>query len=178
RRLPRGQVGDGGLGDGGGQPQGAGHVAGGAARLEGGEGAGHRRVVAPVPVVDVLDDLLAPVGLEVQVDVRHGAALVGEEALEDEAARQRVDRRDVQQVGDQGVGRRAAPLAENALLPRTAHDVPDDEEVVGKAGALDDGQLVQQLRPRLLVGGGEALFESQLAQAAQVGAAAHAAGGV
>jgi len=44
----------------------------------------------------------------------------------------------------QGVGRRASPLAADAILAGKAHDVPDDEEVVGQAGPLDHAQLVGQ----------------------------------
>ena len=53
-----------------------------------GDDVGHLgRVVAAVALVDVLDDLLAAVALDVDVDVRRAVALGGEEALEQQAER-------------------------------------------------------------------------------------------
>jgi hypothetical protein len=69
-----------------------------------------------------------------------------EEALEEQVVRQRVDAGDAQQVGHEGVGRRPAPLAADALCPGKAHDVPHDQEVRRQPGLLDDVQFVRQLR--------------------------------
>ena len=52
-----------------------------------------------------------------------------------------------------------------------AHDVPDDQEVVGQPGPLDDAQLVLQLLPDGGARTGIALGQRVLAQAAQMGAA-------
>ena len=76
--------------------------------------ADHRGVLAAVALVDVGDHLVAAVGGEVDVDVGHGVGAVAQEALEEQVVRQRIDRRDAQQVGHQRVGRRAAPLAADA----------------------------------------------------------------
>ena len=103
-------------------------------------------MVVPVALVHVLDDLFAAVGLEVDVDVRRAPPLRREEALEDQVVGQRVDGRDAEQVGHQRIGRRAASLAQDALLAGEAHDVPHDQEVVGQPGLRDDLQLVGQLR--------------------------------
>ncbi len=65
--------------------------------------------------VDVLDDLLAPLVLEVDVDVRRLVALARDEALEQQVHARRVDLGDAQAVADRRVGRRAAALAEDAL---------------------------------------------------------------
>ncbi len=46
------------------------------------DGGGDARAIAAVALVDVLDDLLAPLMLEIDVDVRRLAALDGDEALE------------------------------------------------------------------------------------------------
>ena len=73
-------------------------------------------VVAAVLVVDVLDDLLAPVALDVDVDVRRAVALGREEALEQQAEAHRVGVGDAEGVADRRVGGRAAALAEDALL--------------------------------------------------------------
>ncbi len=73
----------------------------------------HRGVVAAVGVVDGLNDLFAALVLEIDVDVRRLAALRGEEALEEQVAARRIDRRDAEAVADGAVRRAAAPLAED-----------------------------------------------------------------
>ena len=126
------------------KPQRPANVTDRAARLESHEGAGHGGVVAAVPLIDVLDDLLAAQGVEVDVDIGQAGALLGKKTLEDQIVRQRVDRGDLQQVGHQRVGGRAAALAADALRAGKTHDVPDDQEVVGQPQLADHGQLVVQ----------------------------------
>ena len=123
-----------------------GHVADGRLRAVGDDVGDLRGVVAPVRVVDVLDHLLAPVALDVEVDVRRAVALGGEEALEQQAEAHCVGVGDVEGVADRRVGGRAAPLAEDPLVLAEPHDVPDDEEVAGEAELLDEVELVGQLR--------------------------------
>jgi hypothetical protein len=81
--------------------------------------AGHHRrdggTLAAVLAVDVLDHLLAPLVLEVDVDVGRLLALAADEALEQQVGARGIDRRDAQAVADGGVRRRAAPLAQDAL---------------------------------------------------------------
>ncbi len=115
-----------------------------AAGLEGYEGAGHGGMIAAVALIDILDHLLAAQGVEVDVDVGQAGALLGEKTLENQIVRQRVDRGDLQQVGHQRVGGRAAALATDTLRAGKAHDVPDDQEVVGQPKPADHGQLVVQ----------------------------------
>ena len=70
--------------------------------------------VAPV---DVLDRLLALVaGGQVEVDVGPLAALLGEEALEEQLHPHRVDRGDRERVADRAVRRRAASLHQDPSL--------------------------------------------------------------
>ena len=76
---------------------------------------GHRRAVLAVALVDVLDDALALIAArQVDVDVRPFAALFGEKALEEQVHPDRIDGGDAERVADRAVGRRAAPLAEDA----------------------------------------------------------------
>ena len=98
--------------------------------------------VAAVLLVDVLDDLLAPLVLEVDVDVGRLLALGRDEALEQQIEALRVDRGDAEAVADRGVGRRAAPLAEDAARPGEAHDVVDGEEIGRVVELGDQGELV------------------------------------
>ena len=90
---------------------------------------GERRAVAAVLRVDVLDDFLAPLVLEVDVDVGRLVALLRDEALEQHAHARRVDLGDAERIADGRVGRRAAALAEDAPRARERDDVVDGEEV-------------------------------------------------
>src|ERR1700736_6989662 len=101
-----------------------------------------------VPLVDVLDALLSPTGLDVDVDVRRPVAGRGEEALEQQPEGDRVDVGDAEGVTDGGGGRRAPALAEDVLLSAEGDDVPDGEEVAGEPELPDDGELAVELGPR------------------------------
>ena len=119
--------------------------------------ADHRGMLAAVPLVDVLQDLLAVAMGEVDVDVGRLFPLLAQEALEQQVHLHRIDRRDAEAVADHGVGRRPAPLAEHPRPPREAHDIPDDQEVAGEAEFPDEGELVVDLLAifRGQVGNGE-----------------------
>src|SRR6266446_6944443 len=107
----------------------------------------HRGAVRTVALVHVLDDGLAAVAArQVEVDVRPLAALLGEEALEEEIHRDRIDGGDAERVADGAVRGRAAALDENAAAAAKIDDLPDDEEVAGEVETLDDGELVIELR--------------------------------
>ena len=123
-----------------------------------------RRAVPAVLRVDVLHHLFAPLVLEVDVDVRRLVALLADEALEQHRHARRVDLGDAEAVADRRVGRRAAPLAQDALRARVADDVMDRQEVrlVAQVGdqrelVLDDGlhflrHALRVARLRLRVG--------------------------
>ena len=64
-----------------------------------------RRTGSPLPPV---------AAREIDVDVGPLAALLGEEALEEQLHADRIDRGDAERVADGAVGRRAAPLREDA----------------------------------------------------------------
>ena len=102
-----------------------------------------------VLLVDVLDDLLALVARrQIEVDVRPLAALLGEEALEEQLHLHRIDGGDAERVADRAVRRGAAALHEDLLAAAELHDVPDDEEVAGQVELLDHVQLFLDLRLR------------------------------
>ena len=107
-----------------------------------------RGPVPPVVPVDVLDDLLAATGLDVDVDVRVARAVRGEEAVEQQSEPHRVHRRDAQDVADGGVRGRAPPLAEDVVVPAVPGDVLHDEEVAAEAHPLDRVELAVDLLPR------------------------------
>ncbi len=76
------------------------------------EGDDLRDRLAAVLLLDVAHHPLAATDREVDVDVRHGLSGRVEEALEEEVVRERVEVRDVEAVGDDRAGRRAAARAD------------------------------------------------------------------
>ena len=75
----------------------------------------HRRAPPAPARVDVLDDLLAALVLDVEIDVRRLGALAAQEALEEQIHPHRVDGGDAEAVADGAVGGAAAALTEDAL---------------------------------------------------------------
>ena len=91
-----------------------------AARAVMDHGRGDAGAVAAVFLVDVLDHFLAPLMLEIDVDVGRLLALLGDEALEQQVAGRRVDRGDAEAITDRAVGRAAAPLAQDRRIEAAA----------------------------------------------------------
>src|SRR3546814_1894890 len=73
-------------------------------------------------------DLLAALVLEVDVDVGGFVARLRQEARQQQAALDGIDRGDPEREADRGVGGRAATLAEDLPLVGEADDVLDGEE--------------------------------------------------
>ena len=105
----------------------------------------HRRMLAAVELVHVLNHLLAVLMREVDVDVGHLAALFAQEALEEQTARDRIDRRDPERVAHRRVGGRTAALREHAEPFSGVRDIPDHQEIAGQIHPGDDAELVLQL---------------------------------
>lgn len=121
-----------------------------AARAVGGQCGGQCRAVGAVLVVDVLDDLLAPLVLEVHVDVGRLVAFAADEAFEQERRLGRVDLGDAQAIADRRVGRRTSALAQDCLLSGVAHDVVHRQEEGFVAQLFDQQQFLLYLRPNFL----------------------------
>ena len=68
-----------------------GHVAQRAARAITDDRGGERGAIAAVLAIDVLDDLLAPLVFEIDVDVGRLVALARDEALHEQLAARRID---------------------------------------------------------------------------------------
>ena len=117
-------------------------VADGGARHHRREGDDLRDAVAAVLLGDVVDHPVA--AGDGEVDVHVGQVLAGrvEEALEQEPVAHRVDVGDLQAVGGEAAGRRAAARADRDPVPlREADEVGDDQEVVREAHLADRLQL-------------------------------------
>jgi hypothetical protein len=121
-----------------------------AAGAVGDHGGGQRGAFAAVFGVDVLDHFLAPLVLEIDVDVGRLVALLRDEALEQHRGARRVDLGDAERVAHRRIGRRAAPLAQDALPARPGDDVVHGQEI-GRVGHLgDQAQFVFDLRAHLV----------------------------
>ena len=79
----------------------------------------------------------------------------------------RIDGGDAEAVADGAVGRRAAALHEDVLLPAEVDDVPDDQEVAGEIELLDEIELARHLRAGLVVIRPVAIARADLGDLAQ-----------
>ena len=103
-----------------------------------------RDVLAPEGVDGLLQDGIALVMGEIDVDVGRIEALLAQEPLEDQLVLEGIDVRDAQDVADQTGRRRSAPTG----LPE-AREVPHGEDVGGEALLGEDVQFVVQPLPDL-----------------------------
>ena len=100
-------------------------------------------------VVDVLHHLLAPLVLEIDVDVGRLVARGGDEPLEQEVVLGGIDLGDPQAVAERRIGRRAAPLAQDLQRTGVADDVVDGEEIGGVVEVLHRLEFMVERRPDL-----------------------------
>ena len=112
------------------------------ARAVANDGGGETGPVAPVFLVDVLDDFLAPLVLEIDIDVGRLVARGADEALEQDVDPRRIDRGDAEAIANDRIGGRAAALAQDAATPRKLHDVVDGQKIAGIVEPLDQLELV------------------------------------
>ena len=103
---------------------------------------GERGAVAAVFLVDVLDHLLAPLMLEIDVDVGRLVARGADEALEQHVDPGGIDRGDAEAIAHHRIGRRAAPLAQDAAAPGKRDDVVHGEEIARVVEPLDQCELM------------------------------------
>ena len=99
--------------------------------------------VLAVAAAHVLDDFVAALGAEVDVEVRHGHPFRIEKALEQQAEAEWIEIGDGERPGHHGARARAPARADrDPLASGPAHDVGDDEEVARKLHLDDDAELV------------------------------------
>src|SRR5579872_844217 len=126
------------------------HFANGAARAIADDGCCESGTVAPIFPVNILDHLLAPLMLEIDIDIGRLVALGGDEPLEQEIEPRRVDRGDAETKTHRRIRRRTAPLTKDAAPKRLAHQIMDGQEIRGVSKPLDQGELMLELMPHLL----------------------------
>ena len=113
-----------------------------------GDHVGHLGGAVPaVAAVHVLDHLLAPVALDVDVDVGRAVALGRQEPLEQQTQRHRVHVGDAQHVAHRRVGGRSPALAVDVAAAAERGDVPHHQEIARKPELLDHVELVGDLAP-------------------------------
>src|SRR5579883_2052416 len=120
-------------------------LADGAARAVADHHGGEAGALARIGVVDMLDHLLAPLMLEIDIDIGRLVALVADEALEEQIDLGGIDIGDLQAIADHRIGRRAAALAENSLAARECDDVVNGQKIRRIAQLFDEPQLALDL---------------------------------
>ena len=106
------------------------------------------RVTSAIALVDVLNHFLTATRLDVDVNIRRAITSRGQESFKKEVEPHRIGVGNAQRITRRRVGGRATSLTQNVAPPTELRDVPDDEEVTGKAHLLNDGQFVINLAPR------------------------------
>ena len=117
---------------------------------------------------DVLDDLVAPVAHEIDVDVRRREAFKVEEPLEDKPVLQRVDIGEPDRVVHHRTARRSADRGKDPLLVREPDEVLDDEDVSRVAGLGDDRELLVDALTQLGRGRAVLLDQARLGERSQL----------
>lgn len=93
----------------------------------------HRGPFASIAAIAVLDHLLPAIGFEIEIDVGRPAPLCGQEPFEGQTEPDRIDSGQPETAAHCRVGPRAADLAVDVLAAGKLDDVPDHEEIAGKA---------------------------------------------
>ena len=115
----------------------------------GAEGDDLTDAVAAVLRSHIIDDLVAAVHAEVDVEIGHRHPFGVEEALEQQVVRQRVEVGDAQRPRHQRTGTRAAARADrDVVVLGPVDEVGDDQEVAGEPHRDDDVEL--GLEPQLI----------------------------
>ncbi len=135
---------------GGREPQGLGHDAHRRAGAHGVDVGHHSHVLVSESLVDVLYHLVPARRTEVHVDVGHLAAVGIEKPLEQQIVADRLRRRYVQRVADDGVAGRPAAAARHPFGACPPDDVVHHQEIMGESHLLDHAELLLQKlhRPR------------------------------
>ena len=132
-------------------------------------------MVRPVFANHVIQHFAAPLVTKVRIDIRHADAFRIQETFKEQVVFQRIDIRDVQQVGHDAAGGTAAARADGnrvraaaavLMAAAVADEVPDNQEVGGIPHGPDDAQLVAEALFHLVLQG---LALRRIGQGGQVG---------
>src|SRR5262249_51847794 len=95
----------------------------------------------------VLDDLVAAILAQVDVDIGSLGALRVQKSLEQEVVLDRTNVADLQQIAHERAASGAARRSGNTALSRIPHEVPYNQEVRSEAHAVDHRKLVLEALP-------------------------------
>ena len=102
-------------------------------------------MIAVIAAIDVLDDLLAPVRLDVDVDVGWPVSFGGQKPFEQQPQRHRIGIGDAEHITDHRVRGRPPTLTQDVRATTELDDVPHDEEVAGEPELFDDVEFMVEL---------------------------------
>ncbi len=105
----------------------------------------HGGSLSAITTINLLNDLFTTLVLEVHIDIGRILSLQGHEPLEEQVGTSRVDGGDAQHETDGAVGRAAASLAKDLLLPCDLDDLVDAQKVRRCFQLLDETQLLFDL---------------------------------
>ena len=132
----------------------AGRVANGVLRLQLAERDNARHVVFAIEFLDMLNDFLASLVLEVDVDIGHLNAFGRQEALEQQAVRQGIEVGNAHGIrANSACSRATARAYGNAVLSRPADVFLNNEEVCREPLLNNDARLIHIAIPRVFRNG-------------------------
>ena len=106
------------------------------------------RCFAGRTAVHVLDDLFAPVALDVDVDIGRAITLGRQESLEQQPQGNGIGLGDAERITDRAVCCAAAPLTEDVGPVAELDAIPHHQEVAGEPEVFDHVELVVDGAPR------------------------------
>src|SRR5436305_7324730 len=118
------------------------YLADGGTAAIGNHGRGNAGMFAPIVPINVLDHLLAPLVLEIDVDVGRLATIRGDETLEQETSVAGIYVGDAQAVADRRVCRRAASLTQDIAAAGIFDNAMNGEKIGRIIELADQRQLV------------------------------------
>src|SRR5690554_7722374 len=96
-------------------------------------------------MVDIIDDLAAPIHAEVDVEVGHRDALRVQKALEEQVVGDGIDIGDIQRIRDQTSRAGTSPVAHrDLLLLGPGNKIPHDQDILGEVNLPDDPNLLTE----------------------------------
>ena len=108
------------------------------------DGGAQAGAIPSILLVNVLDDFLTPLMLEIDIDIGWLTALFGKKPVEQQLVLGGIDAGDAKAEANGGIGRAAAPLAQDRgrLATREIDDFLDGEEIGGEIELADQPQLI------------------------------------
>ena len=111
------------------------------------DGGGQTSAVAAIFAVEILDHLLAPLMLEIDVDIGRFLAVFGDEAVKQQSVLSRIDAGDTQAIAHSGIGGGPAPLTQDRrrdLVAGEIDDILDRQKIARQLHLADQREFLLQ----------------------------------